>query len=72
MNLHLTAGEGPFYPVVPNHLVDDPTPKDQAIYVPSVSPGYAMDVYKKEWSRDLPAGVGPDDLPSRPGMLWCF
>lgn len=62
MNLHLTAGEGPFYPVVPNHLVDDPTPKDQAIYVPSVSPGYAMDVYKKEWSRDLPAGVGPDDL----------
>lgn len=50
------------YPLVANKLIDDPTPKDQAIYVPSVSPGYAMDVYAKKWIRPLPQGVGDSDL----------
>ena len=62
MNLHVAAGEQPFYPQVANHLINDPTPKDQAIYVPSVTPGYAMDVYTKNWKRPLPAGVEPHDL----------
>jgi hypothetical protein len=51
-----------FYPQVANALVNDPTPKDQAIYVPSVSPGYAKDVYVQNWARPLPNGVGSGDL----------
>lgn len=62
MNLHAPAASTPFYPQVANHIVNDPTPKDQAIYVPSVSPVYAMDVYAKNWKRPLPEGVQPDDL----------
>jgi hypothetical protein len=50
------------YPQVANDLVNDPTPKDQAIYVPSVSPGYAKDAYAQKWSRDMPAGVADGDL----------
>jgi hypothetical protein len=50
------------YPQVPNNLVNDPTPKDQAIYVPSVSPGYATDVSAQNWARPLPKGVGSGDL----------
>jgi hypothetical protein len=62
MNLHTPAGQTPFYPQVANHIENDPTPKDQAIYVPSVSPTYAMDVYARNWKRPLPAGVQPEDL----------
>ena len=50
------------YPQVADALVDDPTPKDQAIYVPSVSAGYAKDVFAQRWSRDMPAGVSEGDL----------
>ena len=50
------------YPQVANDLVNDPTPKDQAIYVPSVSPGYAKDAYAQKWERDMPAGVADGDL----------
>lgn len=50
------------YPVVANDLIDDPTPKDQAIYIPSVTPGYAMAAYAKKWARPLPSGVGDGDL----------
>ena len=50
------------YPQVANHLLDDPTPKDQAIYVPSVSAGYAKDVFAQNWQRPLPNGIGAGDL----------
>ena len=50
------------YPKVDNDLVNDPTPKDQAIYVPSVSAGYAKDVFAQNWRRPLPAGIGAGDL----------
>ena len=51
-----------YYPLAANNLVDDPTPKDQAIYVPSVPPVYAMSVQAQQWRRPLPQGVEPDDL----------
>jgi hypothetical protein len=50
------------YPAPENHIANDPTPKDQAIYVPSVSPGFATDVYAQNWKRELPKGVGSGDL----------
>ena len=50
------------YPQVPNHILDDPTPKDQAIYIPSVSPGYSRAAFEGKWKRDLPKGVGAGDL----------
>ncbi len=51
-----------YYPQVQNHIENDPTPKDQAVYIPSVTPGYAMDVYAQRWSRPLPQGVSPNAL----------
>ena len=50
------------YPAPTNHIVTDPTPKDQAIYVPSVSPNYATLVHEKNWQRDLPKGIAAGDL----------
>ena len=50
-----------YYPAVHNHIIDDPTPKDQAIYVPSVTPGYAMDVFAQKWARPLPNGINASD-----------
>ena len=50
------------YPAPTNDIADDPTPKDQAIYVPSVSPNYAIDIYEQKWTRALPKGVTGDDL----------
>ena len=55
-------GRGVQTQTVPNPLIDDPTPKDQAIYVPSVTPGYAMDAHARQWKRALPQGVGDGDL----------
>lgn len=43
-------------------LEDDPTPQDQAIYVPSVSPSYAINVLKAAWDRPLAHGVNAADL----------
>ena len=43
-------------------ISDDPTPADQAIYIPSVTPNYAADAFAKAWSRPLPAGMVPADL----------
>jgi len=51
-----------YYPAVHNHIIDDPTPKDQAIYVPSVTPGFAMDVFAQNWARPLPNGINASDL----------
>ena len=50
------------YPAPANHIINDPTPKDQAIYVPSVSPNYATLVFAKQWRRSLPKGISGDDL----------
>lgn len=50
------------YASVTNHIMNDPTPKDQAVYVPSISPGYAIDVYNKRWARPLPQGLKPEDF----------
>lgn len=52
------------FPKVPT-VPDDPTPADQAIYIPAVTDGYAKDIWA--WSqskapRALPKGVGPSDL----------
>lgn len=50
------------YPAPNNHIGDDPTPKDQAIYVPSVGPHYATTVFAQNWNRALPKGIEPGDL----------
>jgi hypothetical protein len=50
------------YPEVPNHIVNDPTPKSEAVLVPSVTPEFAMDVFAQNWTRALPAGIQPPDL----------
>jgi hypothetical protein len=48
--------------------LQDTTPRDRAIYVPSITPGYAMDVYDMcgpnppPWFRALPKGVSAPDL----------
>src|SRR4051812_6283195 len=57
-----TAKPHAAFPKPPNSVVDDPTPADQAVYVPSVSPGFAKDVLKNDWRRALPNGVTGDDL----------
>ena len=54
--------ESDFYPAPTNHIIEDPTPKSQAVYVPSVTPGYAMAAYQKDWQRDLPRNVDKGDL----------
>lgn len=46
-----------FYPQPTNHIVNDPTPLNQAVYVPSVTPSYAMQVYAKNYPQRLPHGV---------------
>jgi len=43
------------YPIIENDIVDDPTPKDQAIYVPSVSAGFARDAIGRAGLRAIPA-----------------
>ena len=62
MNIQLPNGASGFYPAPTNHIVGDPTPMDQAVYIPSVSPGYAKDVYAQDWKRSMPEGVGTGDL----------
>lgn len=55
-------GEAMPYPSVANHIDDDPTPQDQAIYVPSISPSIATAIQAADWKRDLPNGVNSRDL----------
>lgn len=50
------------FPRPHNSVVNDPTPTDQAVYVPSVTPGFAKDVFKNKWHRALPNGVTGEDL----------
>ena len=62
MNVSLPNGASGFYPAPSNHILGDPTPLDQAVYIPSVQPSYAMAAYDGKWDRDLPTGVNPGDL----------
>ena len=62
MNVSLPNGASGFYPAPVNHILGDPTPLDQAVYIPSVSPAFAISAHEAKWERDLPAGVGPRDL----------
>ena len=61
-NARVRAASAYPYPSPLNRLVGDPTPADQAVYVPSVSPSYATAVLKGTWGRSLPNGVQPGDL----------
>jgi hypothetical protein len=54
MNVVMPNGASGFYPAPTNHIQGDPTPLDQAVYIPSVSPGYAMAAYDQNWQRPLP------------------
>lgn len=40
----------------------DPTPRDQAIYIPSLPPGFCKDIQAQNWARPLPQGVKAEDL----------
>jgi hypothetical protein len=62
MNLHVSAENTGFYPAPANHITDDPTPRDQAVYIPSISPSYAIAAWHQKWKRPLPSGVSPGDL----------
>lgn len=62
MNIELPNGASGFYPAPTNHISGDPTPLDQAVYIPSVSPHYAIAAYEQQWQRPLPKGVDPEDL----------
>jgi hypothetical protein len=62
MNVHLPNTASGFYPAPTNHIPEDITPRDQAVYIPSVSPSYAIAAYRKKWKRALPAGVADHDL----------
>ena len=62
MNVIMPNGASGFYPAPTNHIHEDPTPLDQAVYIPSVGPGYAMAAHARNWARALPEGVGDGDL----------
>ena len=62
MNAHPLRLANAHYPAPANQIADDPTPRSEAVYIPSVTPGYAMDVYAQNWKRQLPAGVESGDL----------
>lgn len=49
------------YPEVENLLTNDPTSKSEAVYVPSVSPGFAIAAHEENWPR-LPDGVTPKEM----------
>ena len=51
-----------FDPTAANALPNDPTPGDQAVYVPSVSPPFAIDVHQRNWDRPHPSGIKDGDL----------
>jgi len=62
MNVSLPNGASGFYPAPTNHILGDPTPLDQAVYIPSVTPGYALAAYDQTWARALPEGINPGDM----------
>ena len=46
----------------PKVIPNDPTPADQAIYVLSLSPGFATNIYKGNWGRTLSSRMTDQDL----------
>ena len=62
MNVSLPNGASGFYPAPINHILGDPTPLDQAVYIPSVTPGYALAAYEQSWTRDFPSTVKASDM----------
>lgn len=46
----------------PKVIANDPTPRDQAIYILSVSPKFASDIHSGNWKRNLPNGMRNEDL----------
>ena len=71
MTNKLSSVAHPAFPRAPSAAIDDPTPADQAVYVPSVTPGFAKHVFKNQWTRDLPNGVKGSDLnPLAPNSLF--
>lgn len=60
MNVPYSHPSNPFYPSVENDLVGDPTPKSEAVWIMSVTPSFAIDVYAQNWPRTPP--VPPGDL----------
>ena len=43
-------------------ILNDPVPRDEAIYLASLNPGFCEDVYANSPDRDLPAGLNYVDL----------
>ena len=48
------------YPIIENDIENDPTPKDQAIYVPSISAGYARNAIGLGTLRAIPNQLPPN------------
>lgn len=46
----------------PKVICNDPTPADQAIYVLSMTPSFATNIYKGNWGRSLPSGMRDESL----------
>jgi hypothetical protein len=46
----------------PKVLANDPSPLDEALYIPSVSPSYAIHVYEESYKRPMPSGLKVQDL----------
>lgn len=61
--VHATAAPETAAPVTgPKVIPNDPTPADQAIYVLSLSPGFATNIHKGNWGRTLSSGMTDQDL----------
>lgn len=62
----VSSGRDLLHPHHHSGIPDDPTPADQAIYVPSVSPSYSMDVaaaiQEGGWKRPLNDGITPEEM----------
>lgn len=48
--------------VGPKVLVNDPSPLDEALYIPSVPSPYATHVYEESYKRPMPGGLKVQDL----------
>ena len=57
-----SASGGSTYPEVENLLTNDPTSKSEAVYVPSVTPSFAIAAYTQKWTRPLPEDVAAREM----------
>ena len=61
--VHANAAPETAAPVTgPKVIPNDPTPADQAIYVLSLSPTFATNIYKGKWGRTLSSEMTDQDL----------